>query len=252
MADSGIKQFRVPISEMPPVNSLTEGYSIRYRIVSDDKNRFSHWSPVYIVKPEYTFVAGQVEYNKNNSVVSVDWDSVTILKNVKTVNNVVNKSLDLDLATITTLDAHYMSVGDWVTVSDVDSVFNGTYQITNVTSNTFSYYRDHANIASTVVTPPGEYTTNSLIRRATEYDIWVRWDRNDGGDWIYKERINSTNISFPIPPIYTKNGEKQPSAPNHFSIELYLKGYPVQRADGVPLEAGSPFLKVYEILNETV
>jgi len=33
------------------------------------------------------------------------------------------------------------------------------------------------------------------------------------------------------------------------SIEIYLKGEPVERADGAP---GTPFLKVYRLLNETV
>lgn len=252
MADSGIKQFRVPISDMPPINSLTEGYSLRYRIVSDDKNRLSHWSPTYIIKPEYTFVPGIVHFSKNADVVNIDWDSIIILKNIKTISNIVSKSITSDLATLTTSAAHYMSVGDWVTIENVDLTFNGTYQITNVTTNTFSYYKDNGNIPTTPVSPSGDYTVNTLITRSSQYDIWIRWDRADAGDWLYKERINTTSISFPVPPIYTKNGAKQPSQPNHFSIEIYLDGYPVQRADGVPLQPGSPFLKVYQLLNETV
>jgi hypothetical protein len=33
------------------------------------------------------------------------------------------------------------------------------------------------------------------------------------------------------------------------SIEVYLTGYPIERADGA---AGTPFLKVYRLLNQTV
>ena len=55
-----------------------------------------------------------------------------------------------------------------------------------------------------------------------------------------------------MPDFYTINGAVQSSAPNRFSAEIYLKGYPIERGDGVPLDPSSPFLKVYQILNETV
>lgn len=42
------KKIILPSSKLPPVNS-NNGYLIRYRIVSEDKNRTSHWSPVYDV-----------------------------------------------------------------------------------------------------------------------------------------------------------------------------------------------------------
>lgn len=249
MVDPNIKKLRIPITDMPPISSITEGYNVRYRIVSEDRNRLSHWSPVFLVKPEYTFVSGQIGYSANSNVVNIDWDAVTILKDTSTVTSINNKSLTSDLATLTTDGAHYMVVGDWVTVEGVDSIFNGTYKISAVTTNTFSYYKDNGNITSTPVSPKGTYKTNAFIRNAVEYDVWVRWDRNDGGDWIYKERIEGTSVSFPVPATYTINGAVQSSSPNRFSAEIYLKGYPVNREDGAP---GTPFLKVYRILNQTV
>jgi hypothetical protein len=142
-----------------------------------------------------------------------------------------------------------MSVGDWVIVSGVDSVFNGTYKINSVTSNTFSYYKNNGDISLSSVTPNGTYTTNSFVDNSKSYDIWLRWDRNDGGDWAYKERIETTSVSYPHPDFYTINGAVQPSAPNKVSIEIYLSGNPVIRADGEP---GTVFLKVYRLLNETI
>jgi len=215
MADSGIKKYRQEYADLPPISSETEGYSIRYRIISEDRNRVSHWSPVYLIIPDYTYVP----------------------------------ELNNDLATITTTGAHYMAVDDWVTVEGVDSTFNGTYKINAVTTNTFTYYKDNGNIPSTPVSPAGTYKTNSLIRNATGYDIWLRWDRNDGGDWVYKERIQTTSISYPHPSFYTINGVVQPSAPNRLSVEVYLTGQPIARADGA---AGTPFLKVYRMLNQTI
>ena len=250
--DAGIKKAKIPVNELPPISSETEGYSLRYRVVSEDKNRVSHWSPLYLVKPEYTYVPGSIQFNSSNQVANITWDSVTVLKDIATVQEINNKSLSSDIATLTTAGAHYMKVGDWVTVSGVDSTFNGTYEITAVTTNTFSYYKDHGNVSSTAVSPLGTYKRNSIIQKAHEYDIWIRWDRGDSGDWVYKQRIDGTNISFPHQSIYTINNVVQSQAPNRVSIEVFLKGYPITRADGVPLAAGTPFLKVYRLLNETI
>jgi hypothetical protein len=252
MADQGIKKYRVPYSSLPAINSSSEGYTLKYRIVSEDKNRVSHWSPITLVQPNYTYVQGQIRHLTGGQTSSFTWDSIIMLKDIKSVQAITNKVLNTNLATLTTSGAHYMNVGDWVTVDEVDSVFNGTYQISAVTTNTFSYYKNHGNVGSTAVSPNGIYITNSLVRTALEYDIWIRWDRNDGGDWIYKERIESTSISYPHPSFYTINGAVQPSAPNRVSIEVYLRGYPIVRGDGLPLATGTPFLKVYQLLDETI
>lgn len=252
MADSGIKKYRQTSATLPAIGSETEGYTLRYRIISEDRNRTSHWSPVYLIVPNFTYIPGQINFNSANQIASFTWDAVSILKDIKTVQSINNKQLTSDLATLTTDGAHYMSVGDWVTVEGVDSTFNGTYKISAVTTNTFSYYKDSGNVGSTAVSPEGIYKTNAFIRNALQYDIWVRWDRNDGGDWLYKERIESTSISIPHPSTYTINGAIQPSSPNRVSIEIYLVGQPVERGDGTPLNSGTPFLKMYQLLNETI
>jgi hypothetical protein len=252
MADAGIKKYRQEPIDLPPISSENEGYTLRYRIISEDRNRVSHWSPVYLVIPNFTYVPGQINFNTGNQIATFTWDAVTILKDTKTVQAISNKQLTSDIATLTTDGAHYMLVGDWVTVEGVDSTFNGTYKISAVTTNTFSYYKDHGNIGSSAVSPEGTYKTNAFIRNALEYDIWVRWDRNDGGDWLYKERIESTTLSLPYPDTYTINGAIQPSSPNRVSIEVYLVGEPVVREDGIPLDTSTPFLKMYQLLNETI
>jgi len=55
-------------------------------------------------------------------------------------------------------------------------------------------------------------------------------------------------MSLPIPNTWTIDGVVQPTSPNRMSIEIYLKGQPITRADG---PVGTPFLKVYRLLNET-
>lgn len=155
-----IKKFRIKNNNLPSMLVDKQGYAARYRIVSEDKNRYSHWSSVNIIQPGYTFVSGNITFNKNGSIANFAWDAVDI----------------------------------------------------NIGAN--------------------------HIRQAHEYDIWIRWDRSDSGDWIYKQRIDGTTVSFPIPTTYTINGVVQASEPNRASIEIYLKGTPITR--------DSNFLLVYE------
>lgn len=176
MASEPVKKFRVPISDLPPISSENEGYSVRYRFISTDRNRTSHWSPVYLIVPDFTYVPGNIYFHKAGNISSVAWDAVEITKVVG--------------------------------------------------AETYS------------------------IRKALEYDIWVRWDRGGGdGDWLYKERLETTSLSLPTPTTWTINGVVQGTAPNRLSIEIYLKGYPIERSNG---PAGTPFLKVYRLENQTV
>ena len=65
------------------------------------------------------------------------------------VATVTNKALTNNVATLTTAAPHTYRVGDVVVVSGVDGTFDGTYAITSVTSNTFTYAKTAANVGST-------------------------------------------------------------------------------------------------------
>jgi len=47
MADVGIKKVTILKSNINAVSGVKQDYSLRYRIISEDKNRSSHWSPQY-------------------------------------------------------------------------------------------------------------------------------------------------------------------------------------------------------------
>jgi len=45
----GQQKVRLAKEDLPPVSKLSDGsygYVIRYRIISEDQNRYSHWSPI--------------------------------------------------------------------------------------------------------------------------------------------------------------------------------------------------------------
>ena len=61
---------------------------------------------------------------------------------------ITNKALTSNVVTLTTSVNHNMTVGQTVSVTGVDSTFNGTFVITAVTSNTFSYALVANNVSS--------------------------------------------------------------------------------------------------------
>jgi hypothetical protein len=67
--------------------------------------------------------------------------------------SVSNKALTSNVATLTTSSAHGFAVGMEITVSGVDSTFNGTYTITTVpTTTTFTYAKTASNVTSQAAT----------------------------------------------------------------------------------------------------
>jgi len=83
---------------------------------------------------------------------------------------VTNKALTSNVATLTTGAAHGFEVGQSVTVSTVDSTFNGTYTITAVpTTTTFRYAKTAGDIASTAVSPVGSVIRNRGYLAVTDF-----------------------------------------------------------------------------------
>lgn len=74
MADDGIKKVIIPRSSLPPAGKDGE-YLIRYRIASQDKNRYSHWSHIHKVTGKALEpVNGTIE--KVNSIIMIAWNAV--------------------------------------------------------------------------------------------------------------------------------------------------------------------------------
>ena len=72
MADAGIKKIIIRKASLPALDHDKVGYVFRYRIVSEDKNRTSQWSPINLVLDDsITAVAGAVQVS--SSVISTVW-----------------------------------------------------------------------------------------------------------------------------------------------------------------------------------
>jgi len=80
---------QVSISEslFQEIDVYTQKYNVRYRLISDNKNNFSYWSPIYEVDPEIIFQRGTLEIpgymyleKVGLTFVGVTWDSVSRYK----------------------------------------------------------------------------------------------------------------------------------------------------------------------------
>jgi hypothetical protein len=170
-----VKQAKISYSELPPINTDLGGYPIRYRIVSDNRNKISHWSPIFLVDPGYSYVSSEgISISKVSSVISASWN------------------------------------------------------------------------------PVGVYKGPSLVSNVKNYDIWVRFDKSDNGDWIYVERSSTPYFSIQMPTTYFINGVDQATHPNRISIEIYVEGNPIFREDGIPNAIGVTPLKRYQELLFTI
>lgn len=75
-----IKKVVLPASFLTEINWEEEGYLVRYRIKTENKNLNSHWSPVYTVPiDDFDIVSGSLVENlgeDGQTVISVVWDDV--------------------------------------------------------------------------------------------------------------------------------------------------------------------------------
>ena len=67
-----IKKAKILKEFLPPVDSESFGYVVRYRIISEDKNRTSHWSPTFVTNPiTVESVSGAV--STTASIITAVW-----------------------------------------------------------------------------------------------------------------------------------------------------------------------------------
>jgi hypothetical protein len=125
-----IKKAKILKENLPPVSSITGEYSVRYRIISEDKNRTSSWSSVYSVDPNYTYVAGKINLSSSSGVVRAAWDSVAI----KIGANTIRQAKDYD---IFVKWSKADGIGDWnyvdrITTNNTSFVVPDTFFIDGV------------------------------------------------------------------------------------------------------------------------
>jgi hypothetical protein len=108
---SGLQKTTVPLPSLPPLTLIDGklGYYTRYRVISDDRNRTSQWSPVYAVTNNFDFrrpidpltgleilrsaIYHNVVTSGGSRIITLSWEPVSAYIN----NNFIVKALGYDI-----------------------------------------------------------------------------------------------------------------------------------------------------------
>lgn len=77
-----MSKIRIPVEKLPPPD-IYGNHTIQFRIVSEDRNKLSAWSPLYTIKSlgQYRPLQSNAIHNysaENNETFTVTWDTPTI------------------------------------------------------------------------------------------------------------------------------------------------------------------------------
>lgn len=89
----------IPINDLPAPSMTTSTYEVRFRVVSDDKNRVSSWTPIFTIDPELTYsVDGTIKVLYTDAgAVNSSWATVSIKKSINGVLTEVAKVDEYDI-----------------------------------------------------------------------------------------------------------------------------------------------------------
>ena len=95
--------LRVPRNEFPELDAYTSKIFLKYRIVSEDRNRLSYWSPIFEIDPQISFVPGSLTQpgaiigTKNTGYITLAWDEATIYGTSNGQYTLFSELLDYDV-----------------------------------------------------------------------------------------------------------------------------------------------------------
>jgi hypothetical protein len=162
VASGIIKKVMVKKASLPPVGKMND-YYVRYRIVSDDKNRTSAWSQIHIVESDpISTVRGSINVSTNKVTTTVTWGDELDRPGYDIFAtfgyDIFGKSITSNVATIKVTGTVGTYVGDEIYVTGMDSIFNGTHIVTSTSNDVddsdnpitiVSFALTHADIAET-------------------------------------------------------------------------------------------------------
>jgi len=102
------KRIIVPRDRLPVLNSLSQKYAVRYRLTNENRNRFSYWSPIFSVDPEFTYnTSGEILIEKHTGYSTIVWNPASVEKDGRNVGELAEYDLWLRWGTASAL-------GDWI------------------------------------------------------------------------------------------------------------------------------------------
>lgn len=256
-----VKKVTVEKKDLPPLSPNGE-YLIRYRVISEDKNRTSHWSPIYtldsrrVIKgpdetdPDLTFAASNVSTTTNlisKQHTFLQGQAVVFSSGGGTAPN-TQFGLLTEGGTYYVNPASSESFSLWVSeasalgetglVGYIDFLSTGAGTAFTLTSNTKNLIRS---VTSNIeVTPSDIIVTWGDVNRAPLYDIFVSYQI--GGTW-------RDYFSHGSSPIHTY-GFLQPTDPtaigygaSDIRVAIQLAGIEKVRSDALTISIAEKSLQ---------
>jgi hypothetical protein len=76
MSDLNLKKVLIPTSSLPGFSAIDGGYTVRYRVVTEDKNQFSQWSPFYFLPVNNEGLSVNLFINDGNYIRTINSNKV--------------------------------------------------------------------------------------------------------------------------------------------------------------------------------
>lgn len=250
----------IPKEDLGDININTEEYQVRYRIITDDQNLSSYWSPTYSINPQFYFVpgsiysTGSVKFSElkdagsgggtTTHAISVSWDTASIRKSISDPA-VASSYLKLNITSAT----YSSSGGGQMTYTVNNSLVAGqTVSVYGCSNPGFNFEEgvvESATASNFVFDPATTILTNgasssfgtvigksSLVGELEEYDIWIRWAQTgpiNYSPWTYRERVSGSSTTINIPNSYIDTIGTIRLVPDILEIEIYRPGNPITR-----------------------
>ena len=146
------KKVTIEKKDSPPLTPDGK-YLIRYRVISNDRNRTSHWSPIYKLDVSNLISAVTGTVLVNQGLITIAWEKASLKTSydvfVRFNFDIEHKSLTDNVASIVTKNLTNIAAGNTITVSGIDSTFNGVYEVTEVLplTKTIKYKKVATNVS---------------------------------------------------------------------------------------------------------
>jgi hypothetical protein len=64
--------------DLPPISGSSQSYPIRYRLVSEDRSKFSYWSPIFNIPVQRNYSVVTLPVSNAGTIVSAVWKNQVI------------------------------------------------------------------------------------------------------------------------------------------------------------------------------
>jgi len=84
-----MKRVVIPRNSLPYINSATNSYQVRFRLITEDRNKLSAWSTIFNVPSNliYEFNANNINVSRVGSRFTITWEPVIIKTSEKTIGS---------------------------------------------------------------------------------------------------------------------------------------------------------------------